>query len=260
MPIVNADAAGLEWRGIIELAKDEVALEEILENRDFHAENQKRFNLPDRRIAKFFLFRWIFFGTAGAFANDPNFAHVGDASFWQDVIDKSNEKYFRIAQYHRDAVNSVLLNGGTYTSPVTGRLYKHRMVQRRNEMVYYEPDIVNYPVQGFGADLMALLRTEIHSRASVAGLIGDSVLPILTVHDSVMYDCKYGLTSKEKPWYNISSIIVDVFKESSDLWKAKYGEALFCPHDCEVQVGINWHNMHTLYKQGWINPNGKCSS
>lgn len=253
MPIVNADAAGLEWRGIIELSRDDVALAEILENRDFHAENQKRFNLPDRRIAKFFLFRWIFLGTAGAFANDPNFSSVGDKTFWQNVIDEANEKYFKIAQYHRDAVSTTMINNGKYISPVTGRIYQHQMYERRGQMDYNVNNIVNYPVQGFGSDLMALARTEIHRRATESGLIDNTVFPILTVHDSVMYDCHYGLTDRSKPWYNISSIIVDVFKEIPYLWKSKYGSDLFCPHDCEVQVGVNWGNLHTIYKQGWLN-------
>ena len=54
MPILNVDLANLEWRTIVELSGDKVALEEILGGLDFHTDNQKRFNLPSRLIAKVF--------------------------------------------------------------------------------------------------------------------------------------------------------------------------------------------------------------
>ena len=56
MPILNVDLAALEWRTIVELSGDKIALEEINAGLDFHTDNQQRFNLPSRLIAKVFLF------------------------------------------------------------------------------------------------------------------------------------------------------------------------------------------------------------
>ena len=146
MPILNADAANLEWRTIAEISRDKIAIEEINNGLDFHTDNQKRFNLPSRLIAKIFLFRWIFLGSAYAYAKDPDFAAVSTSQdFWQMIIDQFNEKYTGIAEYHRSSVDQVLRTG-EYIHPLTGRIYKHTLRERRGEWMYNPSEIVNFPV------------------------------------------------------------------------------------------------------------------
>lgn len=55
--LVKVDAKALEWRVAVELSGDKVGLQEILDGVDNHADNQKRFGLPSRLIAKTYLFR-----------------------------------------------------------------------------------------------------------------------------------------------------------------------------------------------------------
>lgn len=55
--LLQADASQLEWRVCLELSKDYVGINEILNNEDTHANNQQAFDLPSRLIAKIFLFR-----------------------------------------------------------------------------------------------------------------------------------------------------------------------------------------------------------
>ena len=71
--LLNADAKQLEWICAAYLSQDKVAIKEILGQIDQHKDNQKRFGLPSRLIAKTFVFRLIYGGGAYSYANDPNF-------------------------------------------------------------------------------------------------------------------------------------------------------------------------------------------
>lgn len=55
--LVNADVKALEWFVGSWLAQDKVAYEEIFQGKDQHTDNQTKFNLPSRLIAKVFVFR-----------------------------------------------------------------------------------------------------------------------------------------------------------------------------------------------------------
>lgn len=55
--IVSVDASALEWLVCAYLSGDPVAHEEITNKVDQHTENQHRFGLPSRLIAKTFVFR-----------------------------------------------------------------------------------------------------------------------------------------------------------------------------------------------------------
>ena len=71
--LVNIDVSGLEWCTIVWLAQDKVGMAEIVAGVDCHAINQQTFGLPERRIAKIFVFRLIYGGTAWAYVYDPDF-------------------------------------------------------------------------------------------------------------------------------------------------------------------------------------------
>lgn len=96
--LLQADAKQLEWVGATYLSQDQVALNEILNNVDQHTDNQERFGLPSRLIAKTFVFRLIYGGSAYSYANDPDFKAIGNESFWQGVIDEFYKKYFGLKE------------------------------------------------------------------------------------------------------------------------------------------------------------------
>lgn len=58
--IINADGKAVEWVVGSWLANDPVALKEIIDGLDMHTDNQARFGLPSRLIAKKFIFRLKF--------------------------------------------------------------------------------------------------------------------------------------------------------------------------------------------------------
>ena len=97
--LLQADAKALEWVCASYLSQDETAYKEIWNNVDQHTDNQERFGLPSRLIAKTFVFRLIYGGSAFSYANDPNFTAVSKSeSFWQDVIDAFYKKYNGLAK------------------------------------------------------------------------------------------------------------------------------------------------------------------
>lgn len=55
--ILHGDAKSLEWVGIVYLSQDKVGIKELWEGFDNHSDNQQRFGLPSRLIAKKFVFR-----------------------------------------------------------------------------------------------------------------------------------------------------------------------------------------------------------
>ena len=94
-----------DWTAAVYLAQDEVGLKEIWEGFDLHTDNQKKFELPSRLIAKIFLFRIIFGGTAFSFYKDPDFAEAKcSLDKWEEVIEKFYRKYKGIHQWHQRLV------------------------------------------------------------------------------------------------------------------------------------------------------------
>jgi len=55
--LVNVDVRALEWVTGTWLSQDKTAYQEIIEGRDQHSDNQAKFGLPSRLIAKIFVFR-----------------------------------------------------------------------------------------------------------------------------------------------------------------------------------------------------------
>lgn len=242
--LIYSDAAQLEWRVVACLANDKQAIKEIADGLDTHTDNQEKFNLPTRLVAKTFLYRAIFKGTAPAYAQDPEFMHVSTkAEFWQNVIDTFYEKYSGIYRYHTKIVQEAM-RFGEIQNPLSGRRHIFQKVLRRGVEEYSENDIVNYPVQSGGSDIMAVIRTTIRRKLREAGLLGTKVLPILTVHDSVIYD----VVNDYEVIKQVSELIKDCFSNAQQYWLERYGIPLSVPHDCEVKIGMNWGDLDTIYK------------
>jgi DNA polymerase I-like protein with 3'-5' exonuclease and polymerase domains len=143
--LIKADGKALEWRVAVELSGDKVGLQEILDGVDSHADNQQRFGLPSRLIAKTYLFRLIYGGSAYSYANDPNFSSVSKSEkFWQRVIDETYSKYKGLAEWHKKLVQQVSQTGFIRTP--FGREYHYKPDRRRGELVWPRTTILNYPV------------------------------------------------------------------------------------------------------------------
>ncbi len=157
--LLQADAKQLEWVGATYLSQDKTALDEIWASVDQHADNQERFGLPSRLIAKTFVFRLIYGGSSYSYANDPNFKDIGNETFWQNVIDEFYKKYSGLKQWH-DKIMEDAKRDRKLVMP-TGRVYAYEPDIRFGRAEWPRTKILNYPVQGLGADLMAIARVSL---------------------------------------------------------------------------------------------------
>lgn len=230
--ILNLDARGLEWRVVLHNSADKTGIQEVLNGDDFHDDNRVKFKLPSRLIAKIFLFRAIFKGSAYAYSVDNDFKHLGGVKYWQNVIDKFYEKYTGIHTYHSNLMREATTTG-QIVSP-SGRVYKFEPRLRNGEMRWPDTEIVNYPVQGFAADLMSLARVSAWNRLKVQREAG-KVLFVNTVHDSLKLDVNMNL----KEAIEIGKIVKGSFVDIPENYKKIYGKELLVPMDSDFSVGIN---------------------
>ena len=232
---INADAKALEWICALYLSQDEVGIQEQKDNVDVHSDNQRRFDLPSRLAAKTYLFRLIYGGSAYSYSVDPDFADISTSErYWQSVIDATYDKYRGLARWHTRLMQEASTTGKLVMP--TGRMYNYKpTINKRGEKVWPRTTILNYPVQGLGADVMALIRTLIYAR-----IRNNKGLMVSTVHDSILIDV---------PFEEVDSTInvcFESFRVFPDKWKALFGLDWNVPLKVEVQKGSDWGTMEEV--------------
>jgi DNA polymerase I-like protein with 3'-5' exonuclease and polymerase domains len=235
--LLQADAKALEWVCATYLSQDKIAIQEIWDGTDQHTDNQLRFGLPTRLIAKTFVFRLIYGGSAYSYANDPNFTDVSkQESFWQNVIDEFYKKYSDLGNWHKEIVSKAIRDR-QLTMP-TGRVYKYEPEIKYGKAKWPRTKILNYPVQGLGADLMAI------ARVSLANRIKDKqgIKLVNTVHDSIILDFDEKICDNN----SIVSLVDKCFTDIPLNFKKLFGVDFNLPMRVECQIGSNWGNMEIV--------------
>ena len=231
--IIQADAKSLEWIVGSYLSKDKVAYQEIFDGIDMHSSNQKAFGLPSRLIAKIFVFRLMYGGSAYSYANDPDFTNVSTSErYWQNVIDKFYSKYKGLAAWHTSIIQEVTLTGKLVMP--TGREYQYERDWKGN---WPQTTIKNYPVQGFGADLMAIARVSFNKRFVDKKIDGKQ---INTVHDSIVVDCA------DHEVERVTHLFHDVFNDLPANFERLFGVPFDLPLRCEVSAGKNMKELEEV--------------
>lgn len=222
-----------------------MAYEEIFAGVDIHRSNQIIFKLPGwqdaqagiasdevalgRLVAKIFVFRLMYGGSAYSYANDPDFTMVSASEkYWQKIIDAFYDKYKDFAAWHVKIVQEVTTTGQLVMP--TGRIYTFERNSRGDWPI---TTIKNYPVQGCGADIMSIARVSFNRRFKEAKIEG---LQINTVHDSIVCDVKdYEVERTAKLFHEVFTDLPAnferVFKVPFDL-----------PLRCEVCAGPNMYD------------------
>lgn len=240
MPLINADVKGLEVVVAAELSGDKVLSKEIIDKVDIHDGNRVAFGLgegkPGRLIAKIFKFRLIYGGSAYSYAHDSDFMGVSSSEkFWQDVIDKYYAKYYGIAAWHKQLIHTAQSTGQLEIP--SGRIYPIEPEKSWKGLKWPDTKIKNYPVQGFGADLVMLARLEANKRLKESGLEG---LLISTIHDSIVVD------APSKNVEPIAHILKDSIEYVPTLCRQVFNYEFKLPLTCEVQYGPNKKDMEEL--------------
>lgn len=233
--ILKVDGKAIEWRAAVDLSNDKIGIQEILDGVDQHEDNRQRFNLPTRLIAKTFIFRLLYGGTAYAYANDSSFTPVSTKEkFWQEVIDETYRKYRGLADWHKRLLIDAQTKGKIRIP--TGREYKFAPVRdRRGDLKWPRTTILNYPVQGYAADIVQIARISAWRRLSEM----KEVLFINTVHDDIELD----VANDPEKCYNISTELENVFRDVPENMRRTYGYDMKVPMSGEVSFGMNLRDM-----------------
>lgn len=232
------DVKSLEVCVAADLAKDPVMIREIVEKQDMHLNNQNAFGLPSRLIAKIFIFRLLFGGSAYSYAHDPDFAEVGfNESRWQEVIDTFYNKYSAIARWHKKIVEEVQLTG-RLINPINGRYFPFKAEKNlRGDLKWPITQIKNYCVQSAGADLVMLSRLQANKLLRQSGLEAKLVS---TVHDSIVASCP------SKNVDAVGKILLESVESLPKMVKTIWGYGMDVPMTAEVQYGLSKGNMKDL--------------
>ena len=229
--LLNLDVKSLEVCVAADLAKDKVMIQEIVEKQDMHTNNQKAFGLPSRLIAKVFIFRLLFGGSAYSYANDPDFASVGfNEKQWQEVIDTFYTKYHGIASWHKKIILEAQTTG-KLISPFNGRYYPFKPEKNfKGELKWPITQIKNYLIQGGGSDLVMLARLQANRLLRESGL---EYKLLSTVHDSIVASCP------EEHFRDVAKLLLQAVEDIPKLTKKVWGYDMSVPMTSELQYGPN---------------------
>ena len=240
--LVNCDVKGLEVVVAAELSKDKILMQEVRDKVDFHQLNQDRFKLPSRTKAKIFKFKLLYGATAYGYAHDSDFVEISrQEKFWQGIIDEYYGKYTGIKKWHNELINTAKREGRLEIP--SGRFYPIIPDMKKREP-WPITVIKNYPVQGFGADLVMLARLEARRRLNDAvrkGYLKHSDFKLIsTIHDSIVADCKLEVVEI------VGRILNEAVEAVPRLCKQVFGYDFSLPMTAEVQYGPNKKEMKEL--------------
>ena len=239
--LIQADAKALEWWTAVWLSQDQVGIEEILNGKDLHSENEKAFGLPSRLIAKKYLFRTIYRGSAFAFSKDPEFATTSTSvRFWEGIGDKFFRKYNGLNRWHLD-LSKLVVAGKPVVGP-QGREWFFEMKRNyRGDLVVPWTTMTNHPVQGTGHDIMAIIRVSFYNRLKKKN--NNRVRLLATIHDSILVDVP------EEDVDDTVKLFESCFADMPDNFNRMFGVKPNIPLKCECSVGHTMNDSVEYYSQ-----------
>lgn len=196
-----------------------------------HSNNMQLFGLPSRLIAKIFMFRLMYGGTEYSYAQDPDFMEVSSSpKFWKKVIDTFYSKYTGFADWHKKIVQEVTLTG-KLRIPGTGREFSFKQYPNRFGGIDWPiTQIKNYPVQGTGADLMAIARLQVAKDWKLQQMKG---VLVSSVHDSIVADVPNDETEKA------CILMLNSFEKVPRVFEKAFGLPYDLPFKGEASYGPN---------------------
>lgn len=220
--ITEADYGQLEFRCAADLAKDEQALQDILDKMDVHVFTRDTLNAAgldiDRQGAKAHTFKPLYGGEFGTEA---------EMTYYRAF----KARYPGIATYQVNACESVGATG--ILELPSGRQYHWPKAYRDfNGTIQPKTQIVNYPVQGFATgDIVPLACILIDKEFTARKL---KSVPFLTVHDSIAVDTH----PDEKDI--VAHVLAECMLNVKQDMMLRYNYEFTVPLSVEVKCGINW--------------------
>lgn len=263
--ILSIDFSQLEIRYLAFLTQDKQLLADVESGMDLHrmraAElfdiKQEDVTSNQRTIAKALSFE-LQFG-AGAFS--MSLKHRLPRETCQKFIDNYYARYPQVKVWQDKLIEEVKKGrqstanlspkgyplGASKWKSVTGRIYTFteydspEFMTKKGIMTGFNPaQIKNYPIQGGGSDLVALTRGKLMRDMIKYEWYMTKVLPIMTVHDSIEFDChgEYVARAVERIQYVVNKLPV--------FFKNRFGVELNVKFPVDIKTGPNWANMSKL--------------
>lgn len=226
--IIESDYSGLEFRTSIELSRDAQGLSDILEGKDIHRQTasiilqkpQNEVTKLERQVSgKPFSFLPLFGGTS--YGHPPHIAQYLDGFY--DI-------YEGIYAWHQTLMTGTLKNGIVET-PSGRQYYWPDVIRTKNQRVTNATQILNYPVQGFSADLVQLACIRAFKLFKQSNLRSKL---ILTVHDSVCVDAHPDEINQ------VNLILTEAMTKVEEDSKKLFNYNMIVPLDIEISGGTNW--------------------
>lgn len=230
---VSIDAQGLEWRVAVALSNDPVGIKEINNKEDIHTNNQKTFSLPTRLVSKVYLFRTIYRGSGYSFSLDPDFSGISnDPKYWDNINEQFYKKYQGLDAWHLELGRTVASR-----KPIITPFGREFMIPLRPDGKLPWPTLTNYPVQGTGADIVSIARVSLRNR--LKGMRLTEVLPVSTVHDSIVLDLPSRLVDTIGKL--ATEVFLDLNKNVERLFKVRFpidfpGEVSYGPNLADLKT------------------------
>ncbi len=154
--LVSADYSQVEYRVAAHLSQDPLMLEGFRNGEDFHDATQKRFGMPDRRMAKVFNFGGVLFGGSAAKMLEEA-TKWGLPLTWGEASEFLKEAHRIYPTYYRwaDAVAKKGMIDGT-ADGLFGRTFRLAEGMNASERNKLGRQAVNYPTQGGAMDIVKL--------------------------------------------------------------------------------------------------------
>ena len=224
---IESDYSGLEFRTACELSRDSQGLADILEGKDIHRQTASiclkkpasHVTKDERQGHKWASFQPLFGGTG-----------FGMPDHIKAYFDRFYGIYEGIYGWHQSLMTGTLKNG-TVETP-SGRQYFWPNVERtKNGRVTSATQILNYPVQGFSADLVQLACIRAFKLFKQADLRSKLTL---TVHDSICVD------THPDELEQVKSILTEAMTGVGEEAEKRFGYKTIVPLDIEISGGPNW--------------------
>lgn len=225
--LLEADYSSLEMVVACELARDGQGIADILEGKDIHRQtasivNQKppkEVTKVERQGAKAYTFLPLFGGTGN-----------GELPHIKAYFDRFYTLYEGIKVWHDSLMRGTLKNGIVQT-PSGRQYYWPNVVRTRGGRVSFATQILNYPVQGFAADIVqiACIRAlRLFRQQNLRSKI------ILTVHDSLVSDTHPDEIDQVK------AILTTAMTEVGEELESRFNYKAVVPLKIEISRGKNW--------------------
>ncbi len=120
-----------------------------------------------------------------------------------------------------------------------GREYAFLRQEKKGEKHWPKTQIYNYPVQGLGAELTAIVRVSLAKRLAAMRLAAPVKL-VNTVHDSVLID-----TPKENV-DTVVKLVNNVFMDVPRNFERLFGLPFDVALNVEIKTGPNWGMMEKV--------------